>query len=66
MLICLPKQGHGKEIYTELTKNTTKSISTLLQDTEDRAKRIILDGDFNSNENWEKYGNKGGIKSVGQ
>ena len=33
-----------KERYTELIENTTKSIRALLQHTEDKAKRIILNG----------------------
>ena len=48
-----------KERYTELIENTTKSIRALLQHTEDKAKRIILNGDFNSNVNWESMETKG-------
>ena len=52
-------QTWGKEIYTELIENTTKSIRTLLQNTEDKAKRIMLNGDFNCNVNWESMETKG-------
>ena len=48
-----------KEMYTEMMENTTKSIRTLLQNTEDKAKRIILNGDFNCNVNWESMETKG-------
>ncbi len=37
----------------KLTDDTTQAIRMLLQNAEDKNKRIILNGDFNCNTDWE-------------
>lgn len=45
-------QNNG--IYQKLIDATIKSAKTLLQNTEDKSKRIILDKNFNRNIDWKK------------
>lgn len=52
MVIRYLKQKPGVSKYTEKTENTIKRIKSLLQNVEDKSKRIVLTGDFNSNIKW--------------
>ena len=42
-----------KNVYKKMMEDTTQAIRMLLQDAKDKNKRVILNGDFNSNIDWE-------------
>ena len=42
-----------KNVYKKMMEDTTQAIRMLLQDPEDNNKWVILNGDFNSNIDWE-------------